>query len=59
MGCYADNAKLTVDPAPNTLIHICMAWKPLDVPVGVEEQALIPAERTGHTAVEWGGCKID
>ena len=57
MECYTDNAKLTVEPASDTLI--CMAWKPLDALVDVEEHVLIPAERTGYTVVEWGGCKVD
>ena len=55
---YTDNAVLTIDPAPDTLIRVFMAWKGLDQPVEVEPQSLSAPERTGFTAVEWGGTEI-
>ncbi len=55
---YTDGAELTIDPAPDTLIRVFMAWKGLDRPVEVEPQILTAPERTGFTAVEWGGAEI-
>ena len=55
---YTDSAKLTIDPAPDTLIRVFMAWQGLDQPVEVEPQTLAAPERTGFTAVEWGGAEI-
>ncbi len=55
---YTDSAKLTIDPAPDTLIRVFMAWQGLDKLVEVEPQTLTAPERTGFTAVEWGGAEI-
>ena len=55
---YTDNAVLTIDPAPDTLIRVFMAWKGLDQPVEVQPQSLTAPERVGFTAVEWGGTEI-
>ena len=55
---YTDSAVLTIDPAPDTLIRVFMAWKGLDQPVEMEPQSLSAPERTGFTAVEWGGTEI-
>ena len=55
---YTDSAKLTIDPAPDTLIRVFMAWQGLDQPVEVEPQTLAAPERTGFTVVEWGGAEI-
>lgn len=55
---YTDSAALTIDPAPDTLIRVFMAWQGLDRPVEVEPQSLTAPERTGFTAVEWGGAEI-
>lgn len=53
---YTERARLTVEPAPDTLLRVFMAWKPLDAPVAVEPQILTAPERAGFTVVEWGGC---
>ena len=54
---YTQTAQLSIDPAPDTLLRVFMAWKPLDGPVELPEQALTGPERLGFTAVEWGGCQ--
>ena len=56
---YTDSAGLTIDPAPDTLIRVFLAWKGLDAPVEVEPQTLTAQARTGFTAVEWGGADVD
>ena len=53
---YTDHAKLTVDPAPDTLIRVFMAWQPLAEPVAIPAQELSAPERIGFTTVEWGGA---
>ena len=55
---YTDSAVLTIDPAPDTLIRVFMAWQGLDEPVEVQPQSLTAPERTGFTAVEWGGTEV-
>ena len=55
---YTDSAALTIDPAPDTLIRVFMAWKGLDAPVEIAPQELTAPERTGFTAVEWGGAEL-
>ena len=56
---YTDGAVLTVDPQPDTLLRVFMAYKPLEEPVEVEPQTLTAPDRTGFTLVEWGGAEVD
>ncbi|MCL1853818.1 MAG: hypothetical protein FWF88_12490 [Peptococcaceae bacterium] len=53
---YTDTAQLIVTPAPDSMLRVFMACKPLDEPLEVEEQTLAPFTRSGFTVVEWGGC---
>lgn len=55
---YTQAAKLDIEPKPDTLIRVFMAYKPSDCFVELEEQELIASEREGFTAVEWGGTEI-
>ena len=55
---YTDAAKLTITPQPDTLLRVFMAWKPLTSAVEISPQPLTAQERTGFTAVEWGGAKV-
>jgi hypothetical protein len=55
---YTDRANLTVDPAPDTVIRVFMAWKPLERPVDIPPQNLTAPTRTGFTVVEWGGAVV-
>lgn len=55
---YTNSAKLDICPAPDTLIRVFMAWKPLDEPVEIEPQELTSPERKGFVAVEWGGTEV-
>lgn len=56
---YTHIARLTVDPAPDTVLRVFMAWKPLTAPVVVPPQTLTAPARTGFTLVEWGGTKVN
>lgn len=56
---YTDNAKLTINPTPDSILRVFMVFKPLEKPIKVEEQKLSGFERKGFTVVEWGGTKVD
>jgi hypothetical protein len=55
---YTDHAELTIDPEPDSILRVFMAWKSLDEPVEVEPQELPSFTRQGFTVVEWGGCEV-
>ena len=55
---YTDAAQLQIDPAPDTLIRVFMAWKAADSFVELPEQELTAPERTGFTVIEWGGTEV-
>ena len=55
---YTQAAQLSVDPAPDTVIRVFMAWKPLKEAVEIPAQDLPAPDRTGFTVVEWGGCQV-
>ena len=55
---YTEAAKLTVTPAPDSILRVFMTWKPLTEPVDIPAQELLTFERHGFTVVEWGGAEI-
>ena len=55
---YTQTAQLTIDPAPDTLLRVFMAWKPLEDRVDIPAQSFDAIPRTGFTVVEWGGCRV-
>ncbi|WP_325258428.1 hypothetical protein, partial [Oscillibacter sp.] len=55
---YTDHARLTAAPAPDTVLRVFMAWKPLDRAVELPPQTLAAPARTGFTVVEWGGAEV-
>ena len=55
---YEQNAPLHINPAPDSMLRIYMAYKPLTSPVNIEPQTFEPFERNGFTVVEWGGCMV-
>lgn len=55
---YTDSARLEINPAPDTLIRVFMAWKPLDEFAEIEPQELSAPKREGFVAVEWGGAEL-
>lgn len=56
---YTDMAKLDIEPAPDTLIRVFMAWATVDEYVDMEPQELTAPERKGFSVVEWGGSKVE
>lgn len=55
---YTEAAKLDIDPAPDSLLRVFMAWKALDRPIEIEPQEFTAFERKGFTVVEWGGTRL-
>lgn len=56
---YTENAKLIIEPAPDTLIRVFMAYKPLSETIEIEPQTLSGVSREGFTVVEWGGALVE
>ncbi len=56
---YTEAAKLTVTPAPDTVIRVFMSWKPLEEKINIAPQVLISPERQGFALVEWGGQRVE
>lgn len=50
-------APLTISPQPDTVIRVFFDSKPLDTPILLREQTLVPAFRKGFTVIEWGGMR--
>lgn len=55
---YTDTAKLDIDPEPDSVLRVFMAWKPLSKLQTIEPQTFTPFARDGFTVVEWGGCEV-
>jgi len=55
---YTDSAALTIQPEPDSVLRVFMAWKAIDEPVEIEPQSLEGFVREGFTAVEWGGAEL-
>jgi hypothetical protein len=56
---YEKNAKLTVEPKPDSVLRVFMAYKPLQESVCVEPQKLEPFNRHGFAVIEWGGTEVN
>jgi|GEM_PF-1453301 hypothetical protein len=55
---YADHARLSIEPQPDSVLRVFMAYKPLDRWQKVQSQEIKSFERRGFTVVEWGGTEI-
>ncbi|MCR5485213.1 MAG: hypothetical protein K6F09_06430 [Clostridiales bacterium] len=55
---YTDSAKLSITPAPDTLIRVFIVYTPLKEPINIKAQKLPKYDRKGFTAVEWGGAAV-
>ena len=55
---YTASARLTIDPQPDSVLRVFMAWKPLDEPQEIAPQTFAPFAREGFTVVEWGGAAV-
>jgi len=55
---YTENAVLNIEPSPDSMLRVFMAWKAIDEPIDIEPQELESFERNGFTVVEWGGAEV-
>ena len=55
---YTETARLTIEPQPDSVLRVFMAWKPLDAPQEIAPQTFAPFAREGFTVVEWGGAAV-
>ena len=55
---YTEGAVLDIQPNPDSLLRVFMAWYPSEVAVELEAQSFTPFERVGFAVVEWGGCEL-
>ena len=55
---YTDAAKLQINPMPDAMIRVFMAWKKSDSFIELPKQELSAVEREGFTVVEWGGTEL-
>lgn len=55
---YTESARLNVNPQPDAVLRVFMAWKPLKQAVQIAPQQLKTVERQGFTLVEWGGAQL-
>lgn len=55
---YTEKAKLNISPAPDSMLRVFMAFKPLDNEIKVPKQDLEMFNRKGFAVVEWGGCEV-
>ncbi len=55
---YRRQVGLDITPTPDTEIRVFMVFKGVDRPVDIKPQKLAPVERSGFTAVEWGGTEL-
>lgn len=55
---YEEAAPLAINPPPDSILRIFMAYKPLEEPVEVEAQEIKHFVRKGFTVVEWGGTEV-
>ena len=56
---YEQIAPLHINPAPDSMLRVYMAYKPLTNPVTIEPQTFESFERKGFSVVEWGGCMVN
>ncbi len=56
---YTSTAELEITPAPDSLLRVYMAAKPLTAHVEIEPQTFDGFERNGFTVVEWGGSIVE
>ncbi len=55
---YTDVVGLQIDPLPDTLIRVYMAYRPSQTAVTLPVQEFGAPERRGFTVVEWGGSEV-
>ncbi|MCM1524594.1 MAG: hypothetical protein NC120_09075 [Ruminococcus sp.] len=55
---YESSAVLDITPKPDSILRVFMVYAPCDEDAVAEPQEFPTFERTGFTAVEWGGAAV-
>ena len=55
---YTQSAVLRIDPNPDSLLRVFMAYYPTDSAVDIAPQSFEGFVREGFTVVEWGGTQV-
>jgi hypothetical protein len=55
---YTNSAVLDIQPEPDSVLRVFMAYKALKKSIEIEEPQITPFERKGFAAVEWGGTEV-
>lgn len=55
---YTDTAALQINPSPDNLLRVFMAWKPIQNKIDLLPQEFPDFVREGFTVVEWGGAQV-
>jgi len=55
---YENNAKLHINPKPDSVLRVFMAYRALDKYIEIPEQQLSTFSRSGFSVIEWGGTKV-
>ena len=55
---YTESADLYINPQPDSVLRVFMAYQVLEEPITVEAPELVPFEREGFCVVEWGGTEV-
>lgn len=53
---YTQTAQLSIEPVPDTLLRVFMAWKPLESAVDISTQNLTAPVRTASR--QWSGAAV-
>lgn len=56
--CYTDAAQMEVEPKPDSVLRVFMAYKSIDRIAPVKAPKIKPFKREGFTVVEWGGAEV-
>lgn len=56
---YCEMAQLQINPEPDSLLRVFMAYKPSETFIELEPQEFSKFERKGFTVVEWGGKRSE
>jgi hypothetical protein len=56
---YTDGAILDIEPAPDSLLRVFMAYYPSDTAVDMQPQTFTGFTRDGFAVVEWGGSRVE
>lgn len=51
-------ARINIEPRPDNFLRVYMMWTPYDGTMTITPQELKKIDRSGFTAIEWGGSEV-